>query len=180
MKGIVFNMFSDLVTDNFGYETWDTLIERTQPDSEAIYTSANVYADEELVAYVTELARITGEPANDLIRVFGKFMMHRFRAIHPEFIEGHSAKSFLKSVHDVIHVEVLKLHPDALLPRFDYEDSADDRLTMLYHSPRQLCPLAEGLIAGAAEVFGGRISIRHPVCMHDGADHCRLELEFGQ
>ena len=179
MKGIVFNIFSDLVTDNFGLETWDQLIERTNPESEAIYTSAQVYPDEELVAYVTELSKITGTSAPELIRAFGKYMMHKFKSIHPEFLEGQDAKSFLASVHDVIHVEVKKLHPDSLLPAFEYEDTSADVLTMIYSSERKLCALAEGLIDGVSEVFGQQIEINHPQCMHDGADSCRLELRFG-
>ena len=179
MKGIVFNIFSDLVTDNFGLETWDALIERTSPASDAIYTSADVYPDEELVAYVTELSAITGAAAPDLIRTFGTYMMHKFKRIHPEFLESHSAKTFLSSVHDVIHVEVKKLHPDSLLPTFEYEDTGDNQLTMIYESPRKLCPLAEGLILGAGEVFEESISIEHPECMHSGDKKCRLELTFG-
>ena len=179
MKGVVFNIFSDLVTDTFGWEVWDQLIESTQPASDAIYTSAEVYPDEELVAYVTALSNITGTEAPDLIRAFGKYMMHKFKGIHPEFLDGQTAKSFLASVHDVIHVEVKKLHPDSLLPTFEYEDTGENSLTMIYSSERKLCHLAEGLVQGVSEVFGQPISIRHPVCMHDGADHCRLELSFG-
>ena len=106
MKGIVFNIFSDLVTDNFGWETWDRLIEETQPGSNAEYTSAQVYPDTELIAYVTALSSITGASAEVLVRTFGKYMMHKFKKMHPEFMEGQNAKSFLASVHDVIHVEV--------------------------------------------------------------------------
>ncbi len=179
MKGMVFNIFSDLVTDSFGWETWDQLIEQTQPESEAIYTSGDVYPDEELVAYVTALSKITGASAPELIRAFGKYMMHKFKGIHPEFLEGQTAKSFLSSVHDVIHVEVKKLHPDSLLPTFEFEDPADDKLVMIYTSQRKLCPLAEGLIDGVAEVFDQPIEISHPQCMHDGAESCRLELRFG-
>lgn len=179
MKGIVFNIFSDLVTDNYGLETWDQLIERTNPNSNAIYTSADVYADEELIAYVTELSAITGAAAPDLIRTFGTYMMHRFKTIHPEFLEDHSAKTFLESVHDVIHVEVKKLHPDTLLPSFEYRSTGDKQLTMIYSSPRKLCFLAEGLIAGAGELFSETIELHHSQCMHDGADACHLELTFG-
>ena len=179
MKGIVFNIFNDLVTDNFGLEIWDQLIERTNPGSQAIYTSAQVYPDEELVAYVTELSSITGASATELVKTFGKYMMHKFKSIHPEFIEGQDAKSFLASVHDVIHVEVKKLHPDSLLPTFEYEDPSDEALTMIYSSERKLCALAEGLIEGVSEVFDQPIHVDHPQCMHDGAESCRLELRFG-
>jgi hypothetical protein len=179
MKGIVFNIFSDLVTDTFGWETWDQLIERTQPGSKAEYTSAQLYPDGELVAYVTELSNITGAAPADLIRAFGKYMMHKFKTMHPEFLEDQTAKSFLAGVHDVIHVEVKKLHPDTLLPAFEYEDHSPDTLVMLYSSERKLCYLAEGLIAGVSELFEQPIAIQHPVCMHDGAKKCRLELSFG-
>lgn len=179
MKGIVYNIFSDLVTDTFGLDTWDDLVERTHPPSDAIYTSADIYPDEELVNYVKELSSITGTAAPDLIRTFGKYMMNRFNTMHPEFMENHTAKSFLESVHDVIHVEVKKLHPDTLLPDFEYESSGDDQLTMIYSSPRKLCHLAEGLITGAGDLFGQTIEINHAQCMHKGAGSCRLELNFG-
>ncbi len=180
MKGIVFNIFSDLVTDKFGLETWDALIERTRPASQAVYTSSDVYPDGELMAYVGELSKITGLPAPDLVRAFGTHMMHTFRRIHPEFMHGHTARSFLLSLQEVIHVEVKKLHPDTLLPTFEYESTGDDRqLTMYYASPRRLCHLAEGLITGAGEVFNETITIAHPECMHHGAERCRLDLRFG-
>ncbi len=180
MKGIVFNVFNDLVTESFGWETWDRLIENTKPASDAVYTSAQVYPDEELVAYVTELSKITGTAAPDLIRAFGKYMMHKFKGMHPEFLEDQTAKSFLASVHNVIHVEVKKLHPDTLLPTFEYEDTSPDTLTMIYCSERKLCHLAEGLIQGVSEVFEEKIVTEHPQCMHDGAEKCRLELRFGE
>jgi predicted hydrocarbon binding protein len=179
MKGIVFNVFSDMVTESFGLEIWDQLIEKAKPESQAIYTSAQVYPDEELVAYVNELSKITGADASDLIRVFGKYMMHKFKVMHPTFLQNHTAKTFLASVHNVIHVEVKKLHPDTLLPTFEFEDNSSDTLTMIYSSERKLCYLAEGLIEGVGEVFDESIDIQQTACMHDGAEKCRLELRFG-
>lgn len=179
MKGIVFNLLNDLVEEQFGMDVWDDLIEATSPSSKGIYTSVEVYPDEELLAYVAAISRHTGAPAEDVVRMFGAYMMGRFAQIHPDFFSGHTAKTFLKSVHDVIHVEVRKLHPDVVLPEFTYEDKSHNELTMHYHSPRKLCHLAEGLIGGAAKIFAVEVGIRHPVCMHDGADHCVLELSFG-
>ncbi len=179
MKGIVYNIFSDLVTEKFGMDVWDQLIDRTNPESDAIYTSAAVYPDGELIAYVTELSAITDTPVPDLVRAFGTYTMHRFKKIHPEFLENHTAKSFLESVHNVIHVEVKKLHPDTLLPRFEYESDSENHLRMKYTSPRKLCHLAEGLIAGAAEIFSEPLSVTQSQCMHEGSSSCHLEVQFG-
>jgi hypothetical protein len=180
MKGIVFNLLNDLVEQEFGMDVWDDMIDVTAPESQAIYTSVEVYPDEELLAFVGAIARHTDTDVGDVLRLFGKYMLARFAQIHPEFFQGHTAKSFLKSVHDVIHVEVRKLHPDVVLPDFEYEIPADNQLVMKYHSPRALCRLAEGLIDGAADHFGVDIALEHSACMHDGADHCILGLTFGE
>lgn len=178
MKGIVFNMLNDLVEEKFGMDTWDDLIDATAPASRGIYTSVELYPDEELLAYVGAISAHTGAAPADVVRMFGDYMLGRFAEIHPEFFEGHTIKSFLQSVHDVIHVEVEKLHPDVVLPNFTYEDPADDALVMHYHSPRELCHLAEGLIQGCGRHFDVHVALEHDVCMHDGADHCVLALRF--
>ena len=178
MKGMVFTMLSDLVENEFGIDVWDTLIEQTNPDSAGIYTSVEVYPDSELLAYVTALSAHTNIPAPDLVFAFGKYLVTRFAEIHPEFFEGHDAKSFLQSVDQQIHVEVRKLHPGVVLPEFQYEDPGPGELLMHYYSPRKLCKLAEGLIFGAGEHFGTDVALTHQTCMLDGADHCEFHLHF--
>ncbi|MEM7081894.1 MAG: heme NO-binding domain-containing protein [Pseudomonadota bacterium] len=178
MKGMVFTMLSEMIEERFGYETWDELIEQTEPDSEGIYVASAVYPHEELIAYVGAISEKTSLSPTKIVFNFGHYMLGRFADIHPEYFHNHTLKSFIQSVHDVIHVEVKKLHPDAVLPHFDYVDESADTLTVLYRSPRQLCALAEGLISGASEHFGTPVQFHHPVCMHDGADHCRIELTF--
>lgn len=180
MKGMVFTMLNDLVESQFGIDTWDDLIDETQPESGGIYTSVETYPDQELLAYVQALSTRTGIPQADLVRAFGKFVLGKFYEIHPEFFDQHTAKSFLQSVHDVIHVEVKKLHPDVVLPEFTYEDAGENGLIMNYYSPRQLCHLAEGLIQGTSERFSQAITVAHDVCTHAGAEHCVLSLQFGE
>lgn len=180
MKGMVFTLLSEMVEERFGYEMWDDLIETTAPASDGIYVSSELYPDEELMAYVAAMSEALNVPPNDLVFAFGEYMLGRFAQIHPEFFENHTVKSFLKTVHDVIHVEVKKLHPDALLPQFDYEDPGPDQLVMLYRSPRGLCALAEGLISGSANHFNEKVAITHDICMHRDSDHCRLELTISE
>ena len=178
MKGMVFTMLGEMVEERFGIDFWDDLIDLTAPKSDGVYVATDTYPDEELLNYVTAMSEQLGVPANELVYAFGEFLLSRFADIHPEFFDGHSAKSFLKTIHDVVHVEVRKLHPDAVLPNFDYEDSAPDQLVMRYRSPRQLCALAEGLIAGTATHYGESVVTKHEVCMHRGADHCVIALQF--
>ncbi len=178
MKGIIFNVFNKLVEEKFGLETWDALIEETQPASRGAYTSAGTYADQELFAMVGVLSKKTGAPATDLVRIFGEYTLHELAKAYPVFFKHDSLKSFLQSIHGVIHVEVRKLYPDAGLPEITYEDPGPDQLVMIYRSPRKLCALAEGLTQGAAAHFKEKVSVQQTKCLHNGETECRLELRF--
>ena len=51
---------------------------------------------------------------------------------------------------------------------------------MGYRSPRKMCSFAEGLLLGAADHFGERLTIAQPACMKRGDDHCVLEITFSR
>ncbi len=175
MKGVIFAFLADMVEDKFGLEAWDSILHETNLDG--IYVSADTYDDEQLFRLVEAASAKTGIDADDLIRSFGKYSFGKFQQMHPDFCNPNfSLKQFLLTVDNVIHVEVKKLHPDAILPSFKYDEISDNELSMFYNSPRKLCILAEGLIAGAAEFYGTEYELKHDTCMHDGADHCHLHI----
>ena len=147
--------------------------------SEGIFTSGGRYDDSELITLVKALSDDQNIPIPDLIRAFGVFI---FPALYqslefPEEIKT-SIKSFLKSIEDVIHKEVKRMYPEVYLPTFSYIDTGEHSLTLIYHSKRKMCALAEGLVNGAAKHFNVKTGIEHKICMHDGHDHCELELTF--
>jgi len=179
MKGVVFTILNDMVESEFGIEVWEELLATTQPSSGGAYTSVEVYPDGEMLAFVSAIAQKLAISENEVLFKFGKYLLSRFAAAHADLFEGHDAKSFLQSIDAQIHVEVRKLHPGVILPKFEYIDPGDGGLVMHYHSPRKLCHLAEGLIAGTAEHFDTRIDLTHDVCMHRGAPHCEFALRFG-
>ena len=177
MKGIVFDLLNEMVEERFGFEAWQTLLDATGLDG--IYVATETYPDEQLVQLVCAAEQATGILASDLTKAFGEFMMPHFAEQYPVFFENQTnMKSFLLTVDQVIHVEVRKLYPEAGLPAFEYEDLADDKLTMSYRSPRKMCRLAEGLLAGAANHFQQSYELEHETCMHTGSDHCLLEITF--
>ena len=58
-----------------------------------------------------------------------------------------------------IHVEVLKLYPNATLPTFTILEQTGDNIVLEYSSPRQLDTLAAGLITGGSKYFGVEVEI---------------------
>jgi len=111
MKGIVYTLFSQLVEEKFGIEVWDEILDDVKPESEGVYTSTDSYDNQELFALVGALSKKTGVDVPDLVRAFGQFSLGEFARRYPVFFENTNAKAFLKSIHDVIHVEVKKLYP---------------------------------------------------------------------
>ncbi|MEC7189135.1 MAG: heme NO-binding domain-containing protein [Pseudomonadota bacterium] len=177
MKGIVFTTFNDMIEEKIGIEVWDRILDTVNPESGGVYTAVEDFPDEELLAMVAELSEITGTPVMDLVRAFGLHLFHALNMKHSIFVESEpDFISFLKSIEDVIHKEVIKLYPNPNLPSRKWEQPDDNSITLFYRSPRQLCSLAEGLIKGAAEQYEVEYTMKHDVCTHNGDDHCRFEI----
>lgn len=181
MKGVIFCLLKKMIVTRVGPQAWQALVDRTPlatPD--AAYVGPATYPDADLYALVGTASAMTGQPIGELLAAFGRFILPDLVRVSPLFVPpGTTARSFLRSVDRVIHVEVRKLHPEVNLPYFAYEEPAPDRLVMLYRSPRMLCSLVTGFIAGTGDHFGVDIAQAHTQCMRDGHHACRFELQFG-
>ena len=178
MKGIVFNLLEEAVVEAHGADAWDQVLEGAGVDG--AYTSLGNYPDDEAMAIVAAICEQAGEPADAVLRDFGRAALPALVARFPEFAAGHdSAKSFLMRLDDTIHPEVVKLYPDAQPPRFRFEDPAPAMLVMHYTSERRLCAMAEGMIEASAAHFGEPLALEHPECVRRGASHCVFVATFG-
>jgi hypothetical protein len=160
MKGIVFAEFLEMVESQHGLEMVDAIIDDARPPSGGAYAATGTYDHRELVSLVDALGRRTGAEPREVLIGFGRHLMPRFRTAFPSFFEHAGLFDFLESVHDYIHVEVRKLHPEAELPSITCEDRDDRRMVLLYESRRDLADFGRGLIEGAAGEFGGGVEVR--------------------
>lgn len=177
MKGVIFNVLEEMVIDQCGMQAWNEILDQLVMDG--IYTAGESYPDSELFRLVQAISDKTGIATETLVGAFGEFLFDRLQQRYPMFVESEpDLRSFLMSVDGVIHIEVKKLFDNPNLPSFSYLEISDKELLMRYSSPRKLCLLAEGLIRGAAKHYQESITIKHPVCMHNGAEHCDLIIGF--
>ena len=157
-----------MVEQTYGLLTVDRIIQAANLSSEGAYTSVGTYEHTELLAFVKELNAVTLTPPAELVRLFGRHLFSRFVDLYPQFFEGiDSAFDFLKNVEDYIHVEVLKLYPDAELPSFRYVMPEAGRMELTYLSPRPLADLADGLIQGCVEHFQEAITVEREAPVFD-------------
>lgn len=177
MKGITFNIFSDMVEDKFGIKVWDALLQVTQQDR--IYLSTETYPDEQLIALFAAAVEKSCIPANDLVTVFVEFVFPHLQHQNSGIFEKDmTLKQCMLGVNRIIHGEAGKPHPDTRLPTFEYADENDQEPSMLYRLSRKLRMLVEGLIAGAATHFASAYALSHNERTHAGADRCTLHPEF--
>jgi predicted hydrocarbon binding protein len=168
-----------MVIEKMGMTVWNELLVKVNPSSEGIYTNGMQYDDSEIIAYVAALSDITKIDALSLVKAFGEYLFIPLLNSSPANLSHvDNFKDFLLCIDGVIHKEVKRVYPKAYLPTFEYTETANGDLVMYYQSKRKLCHLSEGLITGAAKHFSQNITIKHPECMHDGAEKCKLVISF--
>ena len=175
MKGVVFNLLEQVVSEEAGEAAWERAI--TDSGVDGAYTSLGTYPHEELVALAESLAVQLEIDSDQVIMWFGERALPKLAAIYPELFTPHRATlPFLKTLNDIIHPEVRKLYPGAAVPVFDYRLIESDRMLMGYRSQSGLCFFGQGLIRGAGEYFNETVGVAQTTCEKRGDSECVFEV----
>ncbi len=177
MKGVLFNLAEQVLGDAHGPEIWDRVLRRARVAG--AYTSLGSYPDEEMFRLVGAAADLLGTSPSEVWRGLGRGALPLLAGRYPEFFDGHqSTQGFLLTLNDIIHAEVRKLYPGAVVPEFGFECPDPDTMILTYQSPRKLCALAQGFIEGAAAHFGERAEVSQARCMLEGASSCEIRCRL--
>ena len=175
MKGVVFNLLEDVVTEEAGEAAWEKALSDSGVDG--VYTSLGTYSHEELVALGECIAVQQGSNVDETITWFGRKALPKLASAYPELFDPHSSiLPFLATLNDIIHPEVRKLYPGADVPVFDYRLVESDRMLMGYRSNRGLCTFGQGLIEGAAKHYSQKVEVAQPTCQKRGDVECVFEV----
>ncbi len=178
MKGIVFTEFTEMIENEFGLSMLDEIIETSNLPSKGIYTSVGTYSHHEMVIMLTKFSELTKIPIPEALRMFGSRLFNSFFNQYPDFFNHNQhVFGFLESVEHHIHVEVLKLYPDAQLPHFICTQIDQKTFLMEYHSDKHMEWLAVGLIEGALKQFNetGEVKI---VDSPDPSKGCLIQIKL--
>jgi hypothetical protein len=179
MKGIVFNLLEQVVTEEFGENAWDDVLDGA--GSQGAYTAVGSYPDADFMGLVATASRQLDQPVDDLVRWFGTKAVPHFAQLYPQFFAPFAdTRSFVLTLNDVIHPEVRKLFPGADVPNFDFSTPDEHSVSIGYQSARKLCSFAEGLVEGAAAHYGETVAIVQTKCMKQGDPRCVLVCEFSR
>jgi len=154
MKGIVFREFLEMVELKFGYEIVDQIIEKAEISSKGAYTSVGTYPHGEMFKLVKQLSLILNIEEEKLFTAYGEYVFGSFLKAYPYLTVNYiDAFDLLSHIEGTIHVEVLKLYPDAELPVIEIKEQTKDHIIMRYKSQRKMSDFAEGLIRACLNYF---------------------------
>lgn len=179
MKGVVFNLLEAFVVENWGEEAYEEILDLCPLQTKEPFVGPGTYPDVDLFTIATTAADRVGVSLPVALRAFGRFAFPHLAGKFPAYTEeAKDAKAFLLGVDSVIHVEVRKLMPEAVTPKFGYSGDVEDGLNIRYESTRKLCYFMEGLLDGLGDHYGSQVTHEQATCMHEGADHCDFVIHF--
>lgn len=171
MKGIVFTEFLELVEDKFGLETVDEIIEKSDLESNGVYTSIGTYEFAEMLQLLQHLSAKTNIEIDDLLLVYGEHFFSVLVKSYPGLINSYKDPiDMLSSIENHIHVEVRKIYPEAELPTFEIVEKTDDSLVMIYKSSRAMHHFGLGLMNKTFEHFNSTAIIVLEKIKEDGTE----------
>lgn len=161
MYGLVNKAIEDLITQKFGEEKWDEILQDADIDTEG-FVSMESYADSITFKLVRSVSKILQIAPEDVLQTFGSFWVTYTASKGYENLlklTGESFEEFIENIDD-LHTRVTKSYPDLVPPKFTSTKLSDTEYEMSYESTREgLAPMVIGLLHGVGERFGKKLHI---------------------
>lgn len=171
MKGIIFTEFLELVEQKFGLEVVDEIIEKSNIPSKGAYTSVGTYDFSEMLSLLKQLSAHTKISIDDLLLIYAEHFFSVLATGYPDLIKQYKDPiEMLASIENHIHVEVLKIYPDAELPTFEVLEKTNNKLVMIYRSRRAMYYFGLGLMNKTFEHFNSSAEIVMEKLKEDGTE----------
>lgn len=154
MKGILPKLAQEFVKKSCGGNAYEAMQEEM---GHPTFLPTDSYPDQVLMQMAEFAAASAGTSVREFFLELGKFTVGRFNDMYPGYFKNESLKEFYLRMNDV-HAQLTKDEPGINPPNFTYEDKGDD-LFMNYRSKRGLFDYFEGILLGAADFKGEKVTI---------------------
>lgn len=172
MLGLVFTELTGFIERHHSEDVVDEVLEAIGFDHDGAWTAVGNYPHEEALSVIVRAAEVLDEDPNAMVVHFGRELFGRFKELYPNFFgDVTTALDFLERVEDHIHMEVRKLYSEARTPRISTQREQlpeGESIHVDYSSHRPMALLAQGLIEGCIEEYGGEYVIERLDASEDG------------
>lgn len=176
MKGLVFVLLRERLLRDYGDEAWEDTVEQAGLDGD--YEVMEDYPYEHLGELLAAAEPYTGHAGREAQRWFGRRALLQLAGDFFHLFRDHgSTVDFAAAINEQIHPHVEESYPGAELPILLVDESPrEGDLRLRYDSERGLCSFAEGILEGVGNLYGEKVTIQQPCCVHEGHPYCDLVL----
>ena len=173
MYGMVNRALEDMVTEQFGEDTWERIKAAAGVEIDVFITNEG-YPDELTYRLAAAASTLLGQPVPVLLEAFGMhWVLKTAREGYGDLMDAHgrTLPEFLLNLPN-FHTRVSLIFPYLEPPRFACSDVSAQSLRLHYYSHRAgLTPFVRGLLQGLGQMFATPITIEQEADRATGADH---------
>lgn len=174
MHGVIVTELQKYVIARGGVDTW-THVQNRAGLAGNVYLPVQSYPDNEVLALITAVTKVTHIDGEQVLLDFGKFLVPDLLRIYGVLVPADwTLFDVLVNLETRIHKVVRARDLAATPPHLGIVRNGPTSVVVRYASPRRLCALARGLIAGLAEHYGEQVAITETECMLRGDTNCRI------
>ncbi|KZN38718.1 heme NO-binding domain-containing protein [Pseudoalteromonas luteoviolacea] len=172
MKGHIFMLLEEFVSEVAGDELLYDALEQCSFDSSQGFVRTENYPDEQLVELVGIVVGKMGIPLSQAHFGFGRWLYPKLSTLLPAQFTQYPHPAYVLKQLDTLHnVELKKLYPDAQPPAFEYCSTSAYTAQLIYTSPRKLFDLVKGVLAGMSHFYQVGIEVNMQTGWR-GNDNC--------
>jgi hypothetical protein len=176
VQGVIFDELEKYVVRELG-QTGLSRIRDLTGRGDRGYEFDKAYPDDELFVMLRGLVESTKRPAEEIVEEFGEVLALGLIDVYGFLIDPRwSFLEFLLNTETVIHAGVKLNTPGARPPLIQTLRFGPESVKVSYRSKRRLCPLAKGIIRGAAAHYNVSIDLTEEVCMLRGDSECVITV----
>jgi hypothetical protein len=176
MQGVILEELEKYVTSKLG-QAGLTRMRNLTGRGDSGYDFSGKYPDDELLMILRGLVEATGRPPEEIVEEFGVALVPGLLEVYGFLVNPRwSFIEFLLHTEDIIHRGVRLNTPNARPPELQAARAGPESVMISYRSARRLCPLAKGIVRGAAAHYKVDITISEESCMLRGDPECLITV----
>lgn len=161
MYGIVNQAIQGLITDTYGADTWNKVLEKSQVNI-SFFLSNEAYDDDVTFKLATSISEIANVPLSDILIAFGEYWVlktgvEKYGSLMKA--GGANLKDFLVNLPN-FHNRIMLLYPKLTPPEFEVSNITNKSIYVHYKSKREgLKDFVVGLLQGLGKMYAVNTNI---------------------
>ena len=181
MYGLVNKAIEDMVCDQFGEDTWETIKTKAGLEDLDYFISMEGYPDDVTHRLVRAACEVLGLSGDQVLQAFGEYWVtYTATEGYGELMDsaGDNLPEFLHNL-DNLHARVGLSFPQLKPPEFACEDETETSMELHYRSQREgLGPMVVGLVKGLGKRFDVDVDVAHHDQADTGQDHDTFSITY--